>query len=503
MRVKRSKVGSNHKVVFLGCGAVGKCCIHYLQRFVNVSFSQVFIVDKDEETTYFPTVVQALNQGATFIKFDINRKNIQDLLDNILKLHKHDVVVDVTTCTSTYVILKECRMRNILYMNTSIEDDSPLNTDFNCPINNGIFMQHVNLQCIADKTVENGNTTSLIEFGMNPGLISVFAKQGILDIAKKAIKSNPDAKLMKWYKTQNVRKLAQFLDIRAIHCSEIDTQISLKNNKYKFANTWSCVGLITEGIEPAEIQIGTHEHRLPFSKQNVVQIVPQLVTTKTPGQNITFNSIVPLKVTRAGKVIFTEIEGRCIHHGEGISLNRLLGTFKYAPTMHYVYKLNPLTDSMLNAYSTNELIDISKNPKDWKVLDMYNDHLHGYDNVGAFFILGRNPITNEKTPYGFWTGSILDTGYTTKSLKDVYFGPTIIQVMAGVLSGLCWMLDNRHKGLCFGESVQNAYILERAQMYLGHYYSGPVGIPPKATKLVNLIVKGADDKATFVDTNEL
>ncbi len=494
------------KFIFLGCGAVSKCCIYYLPHFFKINYNQVTIVDKNKNSFNFPTVKNAIQQGANTIHYTITKDNIQTLLDKIIKVKEYDIVIDLTTNTPTYTILKECRIRKLLYINTSIEDDKPLTVTKNCPINNSIFLQHVNLLAITNKTSNNDdNITSIVEFGMNPGLISVFVKQGIINLTKLILKyqiknKSLNKQLLRFYKNKDHKNLAQILDIKAIHCSEIDTQLPQKKPKQQFINTWSTVGLITEGIEPAEIQIGTHETILPFKKSNVSQIIPQLITTKTPGKDIKIKSIVPLNINKNGKVEFTYIEGRCIHHGEGISLNRYIGSFKYSPTMHYVYQLNPITDKLLDNFSEQQLINISENPQKWKVLNVYEDKLHGYDNVGALFILDKNPITNSKEPFSFWTGSILHTDYTKNILKDKYFGPTIIQVMAGILSGIHWMIKNKNSGIIFGEDIDDNYIIKLSKKYLGKYYSGPVNsnFTLENTTLDKLIVKGYDHTHTNV-----
>jgi homospermidine synthase len=494
------------KFIFLGCGAVSKCCIYYLPQFFKTTYNQVTIIDKDKNSFNFPTIKNAIKNGANHHIFNITRDNITTLLDKIIKVNKHDIVIDLTTNTPTYILLKECRIRKLLYINTSIEDDEPLNINKNCPIDNSIFLQHINLLTIANKTSNNDdNITSIIEFGMNPGLISIFVKQGIINLTKLVLKhqirnKSLNKQLLRYYKNKDHKNLAQLLDIKAIHCSEIDTQIPQKKPKQQFINTWSSVGLITEGIEPAEIQIGTHEQILPFDESNVSQIIPQLITTKTPGKDIHIKSIVPLSINKHGNVNFTYIEGRCIHHGEGISLNRYIGSFQYSPTMHYAYKLNPITDKLLDTLSQNQLIDISNNSKKWKVLNVYEDKLHGYDNVGALFVLDKNPITNVKEPFSFWTGSILHTDYTKNILNDKYFGPTIIQVMAGILSGIRWMIKNKNSGITFGEDLDDNYIINLSKKYLGKYYSGPVDPKFKlhSTTLNNLIVKGYDNTSTLV-----
>lgn len=56
---------------------------------------------------------------------------------------------------------------------------------------------------------------------------------------------------------QNFPKLAQELNIRVIHISERDTQITNKPKEVnEFVNTWSPEGFYEEGVAPAELGWG-------------------------------------------------------------------------------------------------------------------------------------------------------------------------------------------------------------------------------------------------------
>jgi homospermidine synthase len=74
----------------------------------------------------------------------------------------------------------------------------------------------------------------------------------------------------------------------------------------------------------------------------------------------------------------------------------------------------------------------------------------------------------------YWTGSILSTNYTRDILGDKYFGPTTIQVMSGILSGLSYIIENKEMGLVFGEAIPESYVIPRIKKYLGYFYSGEV-----------------------------
>ena len=110
----------------------------------------------------------------------------------------------------------------------------------------------------------------MIEHGANPGLISHFTKQGLIDIgesliADKKVKgagrrgdppsSSPERKF---------NHLARQLGVKVIHCSERDTQITDRPKQVdEFVNTWSIEGFREEGTTTAEMGWGTHEKELP------------------------------------------------------------------------------------------------------------------------------------------------------------------------------------------------------------------------------------------------
>jgi homospermidine synthase len=86
--------------------------------------------------------------------------------------------------------------------------------------------------------------TAILTHGANPGLVSHFVKQALLNMAQK--------NEIKLEKTPQNRKewaeLMKVLGIRAIHISERDTQVSKINKKLdEFVNTWSVDGLTSEG----------------------------------------------------------------------------------------------------------------------------------------------------------------------------------------------------------------------------------------------------------------
>lgn len=61
------------------------------------------------------------------------------------------------------------------------------------------------------------------------------------------------------------KRIAHHLGLDTIHVSEIDTQVmkNIPENCKTFINTWSVIGLLEEGCEPAQAGWGTHEKTVP------------------------------------------------------------------------------------------------------------------------------------------------------------------------------------------------------------------------------------------------
>jgi homospermidine synthase len=417
-------------------------------------------------------------------------------------------VFDLTTRTDTIKIFTECRRRQLFYFNTDLytemENEKPCVDLSKCLIDSSIYFMQMNMKDAAHKTRRFGNQTTIIECGMNPGLISIFIKQGIIDMAKLVLSKKHDPILKTLLRKKDFGNICKRLKVRVIHCSELDTQVAhneaqLKKNKKLMTNTWSCLGFIDEGSEPCEIAIGTHEKIIPLKQENVRQIIQQVVLLEKEGRKTQFVSYVPEYIQDDGTAKFTEITGVCVHHGEGISFNEYIGTDDYAPTMHYVYKPSPSVENPIRTRDKTDLFEMSKNSKNWRVMNVYEDNLQGTDNVGALFILETNPITGENKPWGYWIGSVLNTDYTKNVLKDPYFGPTTIQVMAGLVSGLAWALKHPNEGMIYTDIIDTKFILSMIKKYLGVFYSGQVtGVDIAGYTIDKLMVDGRDAKHTVI-----
>jgi homospermidine synthase len=149
---------------------------------------------------------------------------------------------------------------------------------------------------------------------------------------------------------------------------------------------------------------------------------------------------------------------------------------KKSPFMTYVYKVNKYADeSIKNYFSNNKMNDdhdlkikILSECDSFHVLDNIGkkkeDKIIGHDSVGCTIYCGDKNIDRI-----FWCGSILSD---TDENVDSNFTPTIIQVAAGVLTGLSHILETKNKGhgLIEPSDLDTKYVFEKSSPLLGKLF---------------------------------
>ena len=149
--------------------------------------------------------------------------------------------------------------------------------------------------------------TAVITHGANPGLVSHFVKQALLDLAADAgVDAGRPAR------ARRVGQPGEQLGVKVIHIAERDTQVAtVPKEPGEFVNTWSVDGFVSEGSQPAELGWGTHEKHFPrdgkrhdFGRGSAIYLM-------RPGAGTRVRSWTPL----AG-----HFHGFLITHGESISI---------------------------------------------------------------------------------------------------------------------------------------------------------------------------------------
>ncbi|MDD5628101.1 MAG: saccharopine dehydrogenase C-terminal domain-containing protein, partial [Elusimicrobia bacterium] len=353
-------------------------------------------------------------------------------------------------------ILQWCHDRGVLYVNTSTELWDPYAGAANKPPQERtLYWRHMDIRRMTAKWDRPG-PTAVIEHGANPGLISHFTKQGLLDIAKAALSERKftgrKAEVVRQLaKDQAFNHLARELGVKVIHVSERDTQISDRPKEVgEFVNTWSVEGFREEGITTSEMGWGTHEKELPPLAYQHKEGPKNQICLARMGMNTWVCSWVPDYC----------IHGMIIRHGEAFTISDKLTVWKdgkavYRPTVHYAYC--PSDNAIISLHELRG-DDYQLQPK---IRIMNDEIIKGEDILGAL-IMGH--------PYNsWWTGSDLSIEESRRLVP--HQNATTMQVAISVVAASMWMMQNPERGVCVPDDLPHEFVLKVAKPYLGKFVS--------------------------------
>lgn len=457
------------KLLIVGYGAVSQCTLPLLLKHVDISPEKITVIDFEDKKKQIKTYT---DKGIKFKQIKITPENLESVLLNYSG--KNGMVIDLAWNIGANDIIGYCHKHNMLYVNTSVElwDPDEPKTVFD----KTLYKRHMSLREMSANW-QKDSPTAVIEHGANPGLISHFTKQGLLDISERAIvdKSYSDGDLeeiIHYRKNLDFSHLAQKLGVKVIHCSERDTQITKYPKKVnEMVVTWSAEGLREEGTAPSEMGWGTHEKKLPYlavlppkdyGPQNQIFLAQMGLNTKV-------RSWVPDmgEVPEAGEIL-----GRVIRHGESFTISDKLtvrenGKAVYRPTVHYAYMLCHETLASVEELAARNY-HIQPN-----IRVMNDDITEGKDILGGL-LMGH-------AYKSWWTGSSLSIEETRRIMGKGQ-NATTLQVAAGVIAATKYAIENPKKGICVPDDLPHDYVLNIAKPYLGDFISTPSDWTPLKTK---------------------
>jgi homospermidine synthase len=450
-----------NKVLIIGYGSVSKCTLPILLKHVKIPYENITIIDIEDKSK---ELAPWTNKGIKFFQKKITPEELDHILSDYVE--PGGLVIDLAWNIDCCEIVSWCHDHNVLYMNTSVEVWDSYGERFTAdPVEKSLYKRQMKLRELT-RDWKNA-TTFVVDHGANPGLISHFAKKGLVDIANKMLADkkakNPD-KIKKLISEKKYNELAMEVGIKVIHCSERDTQISHKPKEVdEFVGTWSIEGLREEGTAPAEMGWGTHEKERPKLAYVPKTGPKNQIMLAQMGMNTHVRSWVP----------HHEIVGMIIRHGEAFGISDRWTVWKdgkavYRPTVNYAYM--PCDETIVSLHELR-----CRNYEMQSRLRIMNDKeiVSGDDILGAL-LMGH--------PYkSWWTGSILSIEEARKLAPGC--NATSIQVAMGVVSAVMWMIENPKKGFCLPDDLPYEYVLEIAKPYLGELYSGPSDWTPLKNRI--------------------
>ena len=442
-----------NKILFVGYGAVAQCALPILFKHVKTPAQNITVMDfEDRRAAMAPWT----RHGVKFVRKRVTRENMGALLGKYLSAG--DLLIDLAWNIDCCEILQWCHERGVLYINTSVELWDPYENSKGAPPQKmTLYWRHMHIRRMISQWAKPG-PTAVLEHGANPGLISHFTKQGLIDIGKRAIKDKKIAgavaeEIQQLISDGKFNRLAMRLGVKVIHCSERDTQITnIPKAVDEFVNTWSVEGFREEGTTTAEMGWGTHEKELPAFAHEHTDGPRNQICLSRMGINTWVRSWVP----------DYSIHGMVVRHGEAFTISDRLtvrenGRPVYRPTVHYAY-----CPADVAIASLNELrgYDYRLQPK----ARILNDEItSGSDILGAL-LMGH-------TYNSWWIGSDLSIEESRRLVP--HQNATTMQVAISVIAAAMWMIENPDRGVLVPDDLPHNYILKISRPYLGKWISKP------------------------------
>src|SRR5665213_221084 len=238
------------RMVIVGFGSIGQGVLPLLLRHLDIAPSQITIVTAEERGHD-----EARALGVEFVVAPRTRDNYAAVLRPLLG--RGDFLVNVSVDVSSLALVELCFAQGANYLDTCIEPWPGGYTDPSLP---AAMRSNYALResALALRRKYSDAPTALLTHGANPGLVSHFLKQALVEAAAATGGATMPVARAEW------GALAARLGIKAIHVAERDTQVSpVPKRPGEFVNTWSIDGFVGEGCQPAELGWGTHEKTMP------------------------------------------------------------------------------------------------------------------------------------------------------------------------------------------------------------------------------------------------
>lgn len=223
------------RIVIVGFGSIGQGVLPLLLRHIEVAPERISILTADEGGREV-----AESHGVGFAVTPLRKGNYLSVLDPLLAAG--DLLLNLSVDVSSLALVEFCRAKDALYLDTCIEPWSGQYTDASrSPSQRSNYALRESAMALKAKYGEG--PTAILTHGANPGLVSHFVKQALLDIAADTRTATEKPRTR-----ADWARLAARLGVKVIHIAERDTQVSpVPKQIGEFVNTWSVDGFVSEG----------------------------------------------------------------------------------------------------------------------------------------------------------------------------------------------------------------------------------------------------------------
>ncbi|MGR3323509.1 MAG: homospermidine synthase [Pseudooceanicola sp.] len=422
-------------VILIGFGSIGRGTLPLIERHFDFDRDKLTVIEPN------PALTEELKARVPNVVAEaLTADNYREVLGGLIEPGK-GFVVNLSVDTSSLDLIKFCRENGVLYIDTVVEPWAGyyFGTDDNAARTNYALRQAVR----DEKAANPGGTTAVSCCGANPGMVSWFVKEALLQLQRDTGRGDaiPDSR-------DGWARLMQTLGVKGVHIAERDTQVRLAPREPgHFVNTWSVEGFIAEGFQPAELGWGTAETWRPENSHEHSTGCRAGIWLEQPGANTRIRTWCPTPGPQFGFLVT---------HNEAISISDYYtvgdpGAPEFRPTCHYAY--HPCDDAVL---SLHEMFGSNQIQEVHHILDV-DEIVDGIDELGVLL------FGHEKN--ALWYGSRLSNEETKTLAPDQ--NATGLQVTSAVLAGVVWALENPEAGIVETDEMDHKRCLEVQLPYLG------------------------------------
>ncbi len=426
-------------IIMIGFGSIGRGTLPLILRHFDCDRSKITVIDPDDRERRL-----AEQEGVRFEKAAVTRENYRELLLPLLTAGPgQGFMVNLSVDVSSGAMIELCREANALCIDTVIEPWPGYYTDRSLTVaqrSNYVLREKL----LEQRDAHPAGPTAVSCCGANPGMVSWFVKQALLDVAGATGLGQVEPK-----SREDWGLLMQRAGVKGIHIAERDTQRAGKPKAMDvFINTWSVDGFLSEGFQPAELGWGTHEKSLPPDGRRHETGCDAAIYLLRPGANTRVRSWCPTPGPQYGFLVT---------HNESISIADYFTVREnekvvYRPTCHYAY--HPANDAVL---SLHELFGRGGQRQSKGHILEENEIVDGIDELGVLL------YGHAKNAY--WYGSRLSIE-ETRHLAP-WQNATGLQVTSAVIAGMVWALENPEAGIVGADEMDFRRCLEIQRPYLG------------------------------------
>ncbi|MEO0962688.1 MAG: homospermidine synthase [Pseudomonadota bacterium] len=430
-------------IVMIGFGSIGRGTLPLIERHFEFDKSRMVIIDPSDAGKAL-----AEKHGVRFVQREVTSENYKDVLTPLLTEGEgQGFCVNLSVDVGSVDVMRLCREIDVLYIDTVVEPwfGFYVNQD-NDPAERTNYVLRETAR--TEKRNNPGGTTAVSCCGANPGMVSFFVKQALVNLATDlGLEFEEPAA----HDREGWARLMQRTGTKGIHIAERDTQRAKTPKPLgTFVNTWSVDGFISEGQQPAELGWGTHEKWMPDNAhhQKDGSGCQAAIYMTQPGGATKVRTWCPTPGAQHGFLVT---------HNESVSIADFFtigeGTSpEYRPTVHYAY--HPADDAVV---SLHELFGNEGKPQAvYHILDE-DEIVDGIDELGVLL------YGHAKNAY--WYGSQLSIEETRQLAP--YQNATGLQVTSAVIAGMVWAIENPNAGIVEADELDYKRCLEVQLPYLG------------------------------------